>query len=236
MDIGVKMEKLATGGAFAIALFAAVAVPLGGAQAVTVINGSFEDGINPGAFTTLNSGDSTSIAGWTVSAGNIDYIGTYWTAADGSRSLDMNGLEPGSISQTLTGLTIGQQYKVSFELAGNPAGGPTLKTIGVTAGAGANTYTFDTTNSTLSHMGWVTESFFFTADGTTDLLTFASTTTGFSGNETYPHAFGPALDDVSITATPLPAALPLFAGGIGLIGLIARRRKRKAQVLIATGF
>ena len=32
------------------------------------------------------------------------------------------------------------------------------------------------------------------------------------------------------TATPLPAALPLFAGGIGLIGLLARRRKQKASV------
>jgi hypothetical protein len=30
--------------------------------------------------------------------------------------------------------------------------------------------------------------------------------------------------------TPLPAALPLFAGGLGLIGLIARRRKRKPEL------
>ena len=32
------------------------------------------------------------------------------------------------------------------------------------------------------------------------------------------------------SATPLPAALPLFAGGAGLIGLLARRRKRKAAL------
>jgi hypothetical protein len=30
----------------------------------------------------------------------------------------------------------------------------------------------------------------------------------------------------STSATPLPAALPLFAGGLGLMGLISRRRKR----------
>jgi hypothetical protein len=37
--------------------------------------------------------------------------------------------------------------------------------------------------------------------------------------------------DISVTAadaTPLPAALPLFAGGLGLIGLLARRRKQRA--------
>jgi hypothetical protein len=31
----------------------------------------------------------------------------------------------------------------------------------------------------------------------------------------------------SATATPLPAALPMFMGGAALIGLLARRRKQK---------
>jgi hypothetical protein len=30
-------------------------------------------------------------------------------------------------------------------------------------------------------------------------------------------------------ATPVPAALPLFAGGLGLIGLLGARKRRKAQ-------
>lgn len=34
--------------------------------------------------------------------------------------------------------------------------------------------------------------------------------------------------DPPLNSTPLPAALPLFAGGLGLVGLLARRRKRKA--------
>ena len=33
---------------------------------------------------------------------------------------------------------------------------------------------------------------------------------------------------VTVTAVPLPAALPLFAGGLGLMGLMGWRRKRKA--------
>jgi hypothetical protein len=40
-----------------------------------------------------------------------------------------------------------------------------------------------------------------------------------------------ALDNVSVelNPTPIPAALPLFATGIGAIGLLGWRRKRKAQ-------
>ena len=34
-------------------------------------------------------------------------------------------------------------------------------------------------------------------------------------------------------ATPIPSALPLFAGGLGVIGLLARRRKRKNAAAIA---
>jgi hypothetical protein len=33
----------------------------------------------------------------------------------------------------------------------------------------------------------------------------------------------------NITPTPLPAALPLFATGLGALGLLGWRRKRKAQ-------
>jgi hypothetical protein len=35
--------------------------------------------------------------------------------------------------------------------------------------------------------------------------------------------------DFSATATPLPAALPLFAGGLGALGLLGWRRKRAAR-------
>jgi hypothetical protein len=36
-----------------------------------------------------------------------------------------------------------------------------------------------------------------------------------------------------VSTTPLPAALPLFATGLGAIGLLARRRKRKAALATA---
>jgi hypothetical protein len=44
---------------------------------------------------------------------------------------------------------------------------------------------------------------------------------------------GDAGTPYTINFTPLPAALPLFATGLGLVGLLARRRKRKAAALAA---
>jgi hypothetical protein len=35
---------------------------------------------------------------------------------------------------------------------------------------------------------------------------------------------------IQVTATPLPAALPLFAGGLGALGLFGWRRKRRAAI------
>jgi PEP-CTERM motif-containing protein len=36
-----------------------------------------------------------------------------------------------------------------------------------------------------------------------------------------------------VATTPLPAAFPLFAGGLGLLGMFARRKKRTTSVLAA---
>jgi hypothetical protein len=36
-----------------------------------------------------------------------------------------------------------------------------------------------------------------------------------------------------VSATPLPAALPLFASGLGIVGFVARRRKRKDAAAVA---
>ena len=41
---------------------------------------------------------------------------------------------------------------------------------------------------------------------------------------------GVSLDvtQLDVSTTPLPAALPMFGGGLAVVGLLARRRKRKA--------
>jgi choice-of-anchor C domain-containing protein len=212
-----------------LGLIAGAAMLVMGAQsasAVSIVNGSFETGTNPGSFSHLLSGDNTTINGWTVGgAGGIDYIGTYWQASNGGRSLDLSGNGIGSISQTLTGLTIGQQYTISYDLSGNPAGAPALKhllvaidSLGTTIGGRIATYNTASGN-TVADMNWITQTVLFTADATTATLTFLS-----QDNTD----FGPALDNVTIAATPIPGALLLFGSALGGMGFLGYRRKKQA--------
>ena len=73
-----------------------------------------------------------------------------------------------------------------------------------------------------------------------DVTSALSPGKNLTGFEIFGTTTGPAfLDDFTITAadetnaTPLPAALPLFAGGLGVIGLLAQRRKRRAAAIAA---
>jgi hypothetical protein len=68
----------------------------------------------------------------------------------------------------------------------------------------------------------------------TNVASVLMATTGYGA------AYGQGFDAVTaaqyagfISATPLPATLPLFASGFGALGLLGWRRKRKAQALAA---
>ncbi len=98
-------------------------------------------------------------------------------------------------------------------MAGNPDGPSTLKVLAASAGSvDAKSFEFSTSGTSRTAMGWVPQSFDFTAKGSTTTLTFASDITG---------PYGPAIDNVSI---PEPGTLILL--GAGLLGLaIAGTRK-----------
>jgi choice-of-anchor C domain-containing protein len=203
-----------------LGLVAGAALMLGAqsAYAVTITNGSFETPIVGGNYNTLPNGDA-SLTGWEIGGTSIDHIGSYWNAADGSQSVDLNGSDLGSISQTISGLTNGQQYTVSFNIAATPGYG--TQTVDVSFGSTSQSYSLTDTGS-LSSMNWAVRTIVFVADATgTALLKFAGTSNG--GN----NAAGMALDNVTIAATPIPGAILLFGSALSGLGFLGYRRKRQ---------
>lgn len=187
----------ALGASFALAGTVLAAAPFG--------NGSFETG-NYNQYTPAYDFDrvfapSTDITGWTVTVGSVDWIGTYWQAAQGTKSLDLDGDEgtPGAISQSFA-TSVNSTYVVTFSMSGNPDAGPALKTMTVDIGGATTAFSYDTSfyGNTLTDMKWVTKTYSFVATSTTTTLTFTSTTTG---------GYGPALDNVVITETLATGAL-----------------------------
>lgn len=191
-------------------------------NAATITNGSFENPVVSGSFNTYADG-SGSLTGWAIANASLDHVSSsFWQASDGNHSLDLNGNGgAATISQTVSGLTIGQSYTIYFDMAGNPDGAPTIKTMDVTFGmAGLASYSFDTTGNSKAAMGWVTNSYSFVAGMTAGVLSFISTTD-------VGDYYGPALDNVRIemSAVPLPAGLPLLFVALGGLGIVGRRRK-----------
>jgi choice-of-anchor C domain-containing protein len=159
-----------------------------------LVNGTFEEGPDipkvGDAFIQLENG-STALTGWVVSQGNINVVdSSFYKAADGKRSLDLNGTMPGAISQSFK-TKKGQKYRVTFALAGNTDGGPTEKKLQVSAGGKTKEFIFDITGKTRNDMGWASKTWDFIAEADKTTLEFLSLTEGGEG---------PALDDVVVMA------------------------------------
>jgi choice-of-anchor C domain-containing protein len=229
------MKLLVKGSALTVCVLSAAMVlgNPGAAKADSILlNGSFESGYpDPGQFLAVNAG-GTAIDGWQVGASGVDYIGTYWTAQDGARSIDLNAMDVGSISQTFA-TAINQVYRVTFWLSGNPAASqPDPRTGTVTAGAGSQTFSFTLSSSgaRLGDMKWVKQSFDFIATSAMTTLEFSSTTIGPSNVGGYEHAFGPALDNVAVVAVPTPSAVAAGMGMLGILGAARFLRRRQAGI------
>lgn len=183
-----------------------------------VANGSFENGIidpfppntNFPYFETLGVG-ATNIANWSVVSGTIDYkTSLQWQASDGDRSLDMDGLTfPGSVIQSIPTVP-GQLYELTFDMAGNPGGPPTIKELQVCAGTTCQLFTFALpfgdaffgANFLVGmELGWVKKSILFVAVDSTTALSFTSMTSGQNCEPYFDacNSFGPALDNVVVT-------------------------------------
>lgn len=200
-----------------IAASLALACTAGAANAASIVNGSFETGPapNPVGYITLGTGNS-SITGWTVTGGTIDYIGPYWQAQDGARSIDLAGNSPGALSQTFA-TTFGHGYRITYWIGRNPDGGANPRTGFIDVGGGQTQFIYSGSGSR-TNMQWEQETFDFVATGPTTTLTFAADPA--SAGQFY----GPALDNVSIGAIPEPTTWAMIILGFGVIGGALRRK------------
>jgi choice-of-anchor C domain-containing protein len=155
-----------------------------------LVNGSFEEGPEVKDYLPLDKG-STQIKGWTVTRGQIDYVGTFWRAAHGKRSIDLHGSPGfGGIQQTFA-TKKGQRYRVTFSLAGTPQRG--VKRMAVRAAGKKAAFRCDGTTTSSAKMGWTVHTWEFVAAG-------AKTTLEFHTLETEDPNAGPVLDNVSVVA------------------------------------
>ncbi|MGO4754919.1 choice-of-anchor C family protein [Streptomyces sp. 2MCAF27] len=156
-------------------------------------DGSFEYPTAPAnAFSTLSSGQS--IGPWKVTSGAVDLIGAgFWQAAEGNQSVDLNAVQPGAVAQTFS-TQAGRKYTVRYSLAANPEGGPAVKTGRVLIdGQNFQDFSFNSTGTSRTNMGYVTREVTFVANNNTTTLGFASTVGG---------AYGPVIDDVRVETCP----------------------------------
>ena len=211
-SFGTKATAL-LGACLALALI----VPSAQASTVNLVaNGQFENGTHGGGpYVTLPTG-SNAMSDWTVSAGTVDWIGTYW---DGSgpgadKSVDLSGNSLGAISQTITGLVANQVYQLSFDLARNKDLGSVQTMIASLGG-----FTSATMTATTDAPNWTSfvMTFLWTGPASSVLTLSATTSVGC--------CYGPAIDNVALSAVPVPPAAILFLSGLAGLTALGRRRR-----------
>ena len=224
----VKVRHLV--GMFAIvgAIGLGTAVPTSAESTNLVTNGDFETPIAPpppASPANIISVSGSQLDGWTIQGDGVmdvtnknfsDNGSTVFPVFSGNQSLDLNSLDPATMTQDLTTVA-GSTYHVFFALSGVPPvpqgecphGSVLDKALTVSAGTTSHDYTFspDPSATPPNNQAFATKEFDFVATGTTTTLTFESTTSGCAG---------PIIDAVSVTLVPpappeTPAAQPIAA-------------------------
>lgn len=161
---------------------------------------------------------------WTLTApaanlGGFDWTGsgtitvTSGTGSDAIIAITGN-VANGSVTDPITGLaTPGTFDNLLFPIGATFSGPPV-----VSGGSYASASNLDTKGLGFTIAAGTVEVFGGYAPNSTDVVS------GNNYDEFGPGGFG--VGTFALTATPVPGALPLFAGSLGLMGLLIRRRKR----------
>ncbi len=193
----------------------ALALSSGSAHAISIVNAGFEDPQATGTFSIPGNGP---LPGWSIISGNVETVDA-WAPSEGLRSLDLNGVQPGTIRQTLSGFQVGAAYELLFDLGGNYLNELSTKSARATIGSASQVFTHVLqTGDTRTDFTWQAESMLFEATAETQELTFAYVSGGA--------AAGAALDNIRvnlIAPVPVPAGLPLLLAGLSTFAWMRRR-------------
>jgi len=210
----------------------------GCASAATVTIG---DNVNGGGITTVASGSGAASFFFSNASGTIEITGT--TSAPSNPLNAGNTLDVSNVGGkgtlviyvTVSGITspLGSAlgFLSAFESQLLPAGWTLTESTYLDPSDGIFTMTDPLSTETFTAP--------ITAATGSNLVVSANTGTnpgGYSLTDVFSLAYdgtGTTQDQITVSATPLPAALPLFIGGLGLIGLVSRRRKRQASGALA---
>ncbi len=155
-------------------------------------------------------------SGWTVTGGTVDVIplgGSFHFLPDTNGNyIDLDGSsgQAGTLSRKLTGLAPGA-YMLTFELAGNHRDGG-VEATDVTISGGDDAVYFPSMNDS-----GVFTLYGYSSDGTLTI----------SFHDDSHDNIGALLDNVSVSAVPVPepGSLSLMAAGLAALGLVVRRRR-----------
>ncbi len=182
-----------------------------------IVNGGFE---NPTGVTTWTPFSPSVVPGWSGS-NSVEIWRTGFNGVpsyEGVQHAELNstGAAPFSLFQDISTIA-GQTYELSFAYRARANSSESFRVQASNTGGDMLSQVID--DHVVGQWSTFTQTFLATSGLTT--ISFTSITpSGTVAN---------FLDDVRVSAVPLPAAAPLFASALGLFGFLQSRRRNKTS-------
>jgi len=182
-----------------------------------IINGGFED---PAGVSTWTPFSPAVVPGWngnnTVEIWKTGFNGV--TSHEGIQHAELNstGSAPFTLFQDISTIN-GQTYQFSFAYRARSSSSESFRVSASNADGDMLSQLVD--DHIVGQWSTFTQTFMATSGLTT--ISFASVAPGGT--------VGNFLDDVRVSAVPLPAAAPLFASALGLLGFLQSRRRSRTS-------